>query len=475
MTTSAEHYRPPINQIAFSVIDLQITEKWFREGLGFLPAGGSQLLMSGPLAAIVQGVPGAASTCWWLIGRNPYFQLELFQFRRPMAKLMPGDARPCDIGYRRIGVWVADFDATLKRLERFGSYPLADIQGQRGQRRACVRNPDGVFVEILEEDPLPAAQRGEETQNCSAAVRSVTLSTPDVQASVDYFKAISGQKPVPSGLHTAEHEALWGLAGASTKSASFTCGSVMVEVVQYLTPLGKPWPQGYRICDQGILNIAFGARSKPHFNQVHQRAMAFGARHNARPIHVPGAGVVYVNDALGFSVEILWMGFQFTERMFGFVEKPVGDRPRADTHSTQQSVYIAAPLNAVWATLNDHNTMGDWIGFGNVKRIRDGMPLPNGRCAERLMKGAPGTVVEQVTGVEPQSTIRYRVVEGSPFVYHQGQIVVTPNGAGTQIDWTIRFRSKIPLLGGLFKLLLPGLLKNMLHKGLKPVAEKRFT
>lgn len=147
-------YVPPLNQIASSVSDLRLTECWFREGCGLLPAGGSRLMMRGPLAAAVQGLPGAASTCWWLVGRNPWFQIELFQFERPLARSMPADFRPCDIGYTRIGLWVADFDATLERLARRGSAPLAPPLGAQGDRRACVRNPDGVFVELMERDPV---------------------------------------------------------------------------------------------------------------------------------------------------------------------------------------------------------------------------------------------------------------------------------------------------------------------------------
>ena len=118
MASRTDGFAPPLNQIAFSVVDLRLTERWFREGFGLLPAGGSRALMRGPLAANVQGLPRAASTCWWLLGRNSWFQLELFQFDRPIAKLMPADFRPCDIGYTRIGIWVEDFDATLKKLAK---------------------------------------------------------------------------------------------------------------------------------------------------------------------------------------------------------------------------------------------------------------------------------------------------------------------------------------------------------------------
>ena len=161
--------KPPLTQVAFSVVDLAATERWFREGLGFLPAGGSRWMMRGPLAASVQGLPRVASTCWWMVDRNEFFQLEMFQFERPRARLMAHDFRPCDIGYTRIGVWVADFDQTLTRLERVGSSPLSDPVGTAGARRACVRNPDGVYVEIMEDDPLSGAGLASSRSACTVA------------------------------------------------------------------------------------------------------------------------------------------------------------------------------------------------------------------------------------------------------------------------------------------------------------------
>ena len=45
----------PLAQVAFSVVDLAATERWFREGLGFRPAGGSRRRMRGPLASVGAG------------------------------------------------------------------------------------------------------------------------------------------------------------------------------------------------------------------------------------------------------------------------------------------------------------------------------------------------------------------------------------------------------------------------------------
>jgi uncharacterized protein YndB with AHSA1/START domain/catechol 2,3-dioxygenase-like lactoylglutathione lyase family enzyme len=466
---------PPLNQIALSVVDLRSTEAWFVEGLGFLPAGGSMFMMSGPIAAPIMGIPGAASCAWWLIGRNAWFQLEMFQFRQPISKLMPADFRPCDVGYTRLGVHVNDFDAALASLARLGSEPLSTPGGAPGHRRACVRSPDGVYVEIMEDDPLPQPE-GSEREGSPVAVRSVTLSTSNLEASVAYLTAVNGKGPEEIALHTPEHEALWGLPGASYKRAIFRSGDILVEVVQYLDPVGKPWPRGYRICDQGILNISYGQRSQADHTLVYKRAAAFGARSNRKPFHFNNAGVVYMNDQLGFSVELSWLKKGRNDVKYGFEPiLPRDARPQHNKLRISGSVQIAAPVQKLWEILNDQDSMSEWIGFNSVHRIRDGSASRNGVGSERLMFGKPGRVVEQITAVEPGRSIRYRVTEGGPIRYHNGEIVLRPAGDGCVVDWSIRCRSKYPFVGGLLRRALQKMLDQMLRQGLKPYAERVAT
>ena len=426
MASRTNDFVPPLNQIAFSVVDLRLTERWFREGFGLLPAGGSRALMRGPLAANVQGLTRAASTCWWLLGRNSWFQLELFQFDRPMAKLMPADFRPCDIGYTRIGIWVEDFDATLKKLARLGSQPLTAPQGERGRRRACVRNPDGVYVEIMEDDPLPQFNRRGRV-DCPAAIRSVTLSVPQLVRCRCLFRDGIGLHASTVTLHTPEHEALWGLAGATTESRLFDGGDVLIEVVQYLDPVGKPRPDDYRLSDQGILNIAFGARRKTDFDAVYRRAEAFGAQPNCRPVHLPGAGsVVYVSDPHGFSVELLRTTPGLADRIFGFEPRPLHKRPDPDTRRIEHRIKINAPADKVWDAITDQDNMAGWIGFDPVTVRKEGWTRRHGAGSERLMQGPRGVgqVVEQVIATSPQQSLRYRVIDGSPLTCHQGEITL---------------------------------------------------
>jgi catechol 2,3-dioxygenase-like lactoylglutathione lyase family enzyme/uncharacterized protein YndB with AHSA1/START domain len=468
--THNDGFTPDLCQIAFSVIDLRATDRWFRDGLGFVPAGGSRQMMRGPLAARAQGLPRAASTCWWLLGSNDWFQLELFQFERPLARLMPDDARPCDIGYTRIGVWVADFDATLAALETLGSPPMTAPVGAPGSRRACVRNPDGVYVEIMENDPLAPDHR----PAGPVAVRSVTLSVADLAQSEAMFGRGLGLEPSTVALHRPEHEAIWGLADASTRTKVFSAGDVLVEVVQYLSPPGRPRPGAYRISDQGILNIAFGARTKSQHGELFGRAVAAGATPVHAPLHLPGGGVAYVNDPQNFSIELLWMS-HWAENLWGFRPKALGKRPDPDTQSVHATVRIDAPVEVAWAVVADHEGMTAWNPLGPVKRVADGDAQPDGRGSERLISTRVGGVVEQVVEFDAPRTYRYRVIKGSPFVCHQGEIRLSPRGEQTDLTWTIRFRPKLPGTGPLIAAVFSRALARMLRTSLKSHVESRAT
>ena len=318
MRAVASH--PSLCQVAFSVVDLRRTHAWYREVLGFLPAGGTNLF-AGPLTSRVQGLPRAASTCWWLVDRQDFFQLELFEFRSPPARPLPLEWRPCDIGYTSVGVHVAHLDATLRRAERAGSGPLGGPIGRPGTRRACVRDPDGVLVELMEDDPRAAAPRARPRPHAPSVARSVTLSVPDLERSRGFFCDVLGLG-VSAGmeLHGPEHEAMWSLEGARRSSLVLVAGDFLLELVQYEDPVGRPWPPGYRISDQGLLNVAFGFRTWAGLESAYQRCVAAGHEGNSRPLRFGAWSVVYVDDDQGFSVELLHVAPWFESRM--------GFRPR---------------------------------------------------------------------------------------------------------------------------------------------------
>jgi catechol 2,3-dioxygenase-like lactoylglutathione lyase family enzyme len=378
---------------------------------------------------------------------------------------MPADFRPCDIGYSRIGVWVADLDAALQRLARLETRPLSAPVGPPGARRICVRSPDGVFIELMEDDPLPDAVPHLNRAQCPAAVRSITLSVPDLLQSAQFFSDGLAANASNIVLHTDEHEALWGLDGARLERQVFRCGDVLLELAKYNDPVGKPRRPDYRINDQGILNIAVGARSRVDHQKLFSRAKSAGARPNSRPLQLPGAGVVYVNDPAGFSVELLWIKPGKSDRDWGFEPVPADRRPAADTRQVRCSMHLDATMHSVFTMVSEPEQLDRWLGIGRMRAAANDSQSTRG--PDRTLSGAFGECIEQITDWSPPHGYRYRISAGSPLVCHQGEVSITPlPSGGCQLEWTIRFRPRLPGTGALLQWILQKKLNTALKKNL---------
>lgn len=310
----------PLCQVAFSVTDLRRTHRWYQHMLGFLPSGGTPFFR-GAIASSIQGLPGVKSTTWWLMDQQAFRQLEMFEYERPRAKPLPLNWRPNDIGYTTVGLHVTDFDARLAQLVAADVRPLTDPVGASPARRVCVRDPEGVLLELMEDDPRQPGAPARPRPQVPVATRSVTLSVTDLARSRRFFvETLQLEEATGVELHGPEHEALWGLEGAKSERLLLWAGDFLVELKQYTDPMGRPWPDEYRICDQGLLNIAFGFRDKQHLQETYDRVIGGGYSSNRKPFHMPGWGVVYVNDDQCFSVELLLVRPWF-DRFLGFRPK----------------------------------------------------------------------------------------------------------------------------------------------------------
>lgn len=421
---------------------------------GFLPGGGTRLFR-GPLASRVQGLPAAASTCWWLVDQQEFFQLEMFQFASPPVRPKPVDWRPCDIGYAMVGLHVADFAESLDRLRRAGVAPLTEPIGAAGTRRVCVRDPEGVVLELMEDDPRrPDAPRRLRPE-IPVAARSITLSVPDLDRSLRFFAETLGL-PAAFGvvLHGPEHEALWGLPGAQRRSALLWAGDFLLELVEYTQPLGKPWPAGYRISDQGLLNIALGFRSKAAFDTAYRRCLAAGHRGNWRPLNLGAWAVVYVNDDQGFSVELLFVR--------PWYDSPMGFRPAIPYVVAEAR--IAAPRDVVWKAITDHEGMTAWSPLSSVVLTHPGSPERNGLGAVRRLRGFGLTLDEEVVGWNPPARYDYRLIGGAPIREHFGQVFLDQVDGATNVRWCVRFRPTIPGSGAVLRAMLERGFTDMLQR-----------
>jgi catechol 2,3-dioxygenase-like lactoylglutathione lyase family enzyme len=310
-----------LGQLAFVHLGNTGLRRWYRDGLGLLPSGAS--LFAGPPAAKVNGLPSPLFPARWLSDGRELVQVELFHFIRPRPKPRRPDETAADHGYRRAGFHVADFDATLAALAGLGSSPVGPIVGECPSRRACVRDPEGNWIELMEEDPLadspepPTRRRG-----ARATLRSVTISVPDLDAAARSWSDGIGLPDAPQPLHAPEHEALWGLEGAQSRGRTLDAGTALIELVEYEQPAGRPLPGDHRICDQGIMNVAFVTRDRAAFDRTFERWVAQGfTPTNRTPLEVGVFRVMYFDLPSGENVELLYPR-RWAWRLTGFLPTP---------------------------------------------------------------------------------------------------------------------------------------------------------
>jgi len=144
----------------------------------------------------------------------------------------------------------------------------------------------------------------------------------------------------------------------------------------------------------------------------------------------------------------------------------MNDESRAPTHSVNLQILLNAPLECVWDRITDHAGMADWLGVRQVTLSRAGTPEPNGLGAERtLVDAVIGTVVEQVIDWQPGRSYSYRIIAGSPFRDHLGELRVSRRGKQqTELGLTISFRGRWPGTGGLLRWVLAHKLRAALKK-----------
>ena len=421
-------------------------------------------------------VPPACAGGSWT--SQDFFQIELFQFSKPTARSLPEDWRPCDIGYSTIGIHVADFDATLSRLDRRRVRLLSDPIGEPGSRRVCVRDPDGVLLEVMEDDPRsgeptvpPARGPGGDPVRHPVGARPGGSST--------HLGGGAGPDRAPGvRLHGPEHEGLWGLPGATRQSFVLRAGDMFIEVVHYLDPVGRPWPDGYRISDHGLLNIALGLRYYDALVDLVAACESAGIPPNAPPPTTlkPVWSCSYVNDPMGFSIELLYLARPGEKRIvnpFNLIE--LGFRPtKAPVHRTQASEVVGAPPERVWQVLLDHVAMSTWSPFQQSEVVAD----PDGHggvgTVRRLSGGPVGmSLTETIVVAEEPYRLEY-TAEGAPGQrFYHGFITLEPlPGGGTRVTWEAQFHSRLPGVTAATTRVLRALVQGLARAAGRPIVEE---
>ena len=448
---------PHICQVAFCALNAANLRDWYQAVLGMVKAG--KIVGCPPMHTDqIQGIsPNPVETVSWLVDQQDFFQLEFFQFYRPRSKLKPADWRPCDIGYNMVGFYTRDFDRVWHAAAALSDRPVAQPLGPPGDRRVCLQDPEGNWLEIMERDPIAqisGTRSGIVRPELHSATRFMRVSVPDLEESRSSFVEAMGLIEVEGfSLHGPEHELMWGLDGAQTRSVVLRSDSFLLELVEYRSQDPKPRPEGYQICDQGFMNVAMGYRETKQFDKAFEYATSKGMTANGKPVDIGIFRVMYVNDARGFSVEML-NARKCLWSLSGF---------NPGEPYVENEISINASVEKTWAALTDHSALGDWTIFRGCI-LRPGIDSANGPGCIRELKTSGIRITEEITSWDQGHHYSYKVRTGAPFKWHQGDVFVREQEGVTVVRWAIRFQSRIPFTGKLIALGMKFLFRGALRK-----------
>lgn len=108
---------------------------------------------------------------------------------------------------------------------------------------------------------------------------------------------------------------------------------------------------------------------------------------------------------------------------------------------------VNAPVDQVWAVLAHHEGMASWGPGMKVSLDKEGVAERDGVGAVRRIK-APGpapAIVEEITRFEVDRVLGYQALGGVPFRNYGGEVVLSPAGGGTRIEWTLTADQRLPV------------------------------
>jgi hypothetical protein len=103
------------------------------------------------------------------------------------------------------------------------------------------------------------------------------------------------------------------------------------------------------------------------------------------------------------------------------------------------TAHSAASPAEVFALLGDASTWPDWSQFTSFTLERPGTEHPQGVGAIRELKTRISTVHEEITAFEPDRQVSYRLLSGLPLRDYEADVLLVPQGGGTDIIWRSRF------------------------------------
>lgn len=139
-----------------------------------------------------------------------------------------------------------------------------------------------------------------------AGVHHIAINVSDWERSGRFYRDVLGFEQLfePGEGAGEELEEATRVPGARLRFAMFRVGDDCVELIQYLSPEGRPYDR--RNCDVGNMHLAFRV---PDMDEAYAELQDRGVKFNSPPIHIgegplEGCAFSYFTDPDGVTLEI---------------------------------------------------------------------------------------------------------------------------------------------------------------------------
>lgn len=305
-----------VNNFIHSVADLDKSVAFYRDTLGLelktapgRAAGpGAPMTLNEALSNLTD-THGAKFRAAVLKVPDAGFDLELTEFTDIDRK--PGMARNQDPGAATFVVTLRDLDKALAAVRKAGM-TMVTVGGKPlslgGKTRSIfVRDPDGMFIELFQPDPLPATTA---PTNSNVIGGRLALTVADTAKTLDFYKNVLGFDPKPGGEFTANPivsnlvdvpGAQFRMSRVAAPNSSAPGSSVTWELVDYRGVDRKPF--ALRIPDPG--SPAFSLKVKGADALASAVKAAGGSVASTGGPLGTKAGSIFVRDPNGFLIELI--------------------------------------------------------------------------------------------------------------------------------------------------------------------------
>jgi glyoxylase I family protein len=143
------------------------------------------------------------------------------------------------------------------------------------------------------------------------AMHHTAICVADMERSLAFYRDLLGMKvTIDSRISGPDVDQILALEGSDARRVYVTGYGGKIELFEFASPEGKPFPDDFRVCDVGLTHIAFEVENLP---ELYDEMLAKGVKFHNAPLAVKGRGMVcYLRDPDGVVLEFIELFTQGT-------------------------------------------------------------------------------------------------------------------------------------------------------------------